>query len=95
MNRKLPGSSSYGSEHAHAHADGPLQRQAPPPTVSIAHYDDDDDDDDDVGATEEFPSFANGRAVPAEDQNKKKDVVDAGLKSLDHCTLASCFCCWK
>lgn len=32
------------------------------------------------GDNEEFPGFANGHGSP-----EKKQVVDAGLKSLDHC----------
>lgn len=32
------------------------------------------------GDNEEFPSLANGHGSP-----EKKPVVDAGLKSLDHC----------
>lgn len=39
------------------------------------------------GDNEDFPSLANGHSSP-----DKKQVVDAGLKSLDHCTFLLPIC---
>lgn len=73
MNRTSRGS---GSGAGLEQSQGLRQVHAPPPTVSVA---------DDEEQKDAFPEFvANGHADVDAD---KKEVIDAGLKSLDHCTL--------
>lgn len=71
MNRRRPGSGS-GAELANA--------RHVPPRIAIPGPGPGARDRD--GDSDEFPSLANGHASP-----EKKQVVDAGLKSLDHCML--------
>lgn len=50
-------------------------------------------DEDENGVKEGFPSLANGHAGSgAQLEPEKKDQVDAGLKSLDHCMLSLSSC---
>lgn len=83
MHRRPQGSSS-GSEQKQKQQQTQTQKQqtahdASPRAVSPSE---DEDGDKDV-----FPIFTNGH-VDGGAEPEKKDTVDAGLKSLDHCTYA-------
>lgn len=97
MHRTSRGSGSGSGllEQSQGRQPPPLRAPPPPPppttALPLAEYHDNDDDNDDDHHEEQkdaFPEFVpNGHAV-AHAPDKKKEVIDAGLKSLDHCTPA-------